>query len=89
MSCVVGHRRGWDPELLWCRPEATAPICPLAWELPYAVGAAPKRQKTKDKEQKRNGVCQARKIHSKKGKHRGPAQAENLSFNFFPKKNMF
>ena len=25
---------------LWCRPEATAPIQPLAWELPYAAGAA-------------------------------------------------
>ena len=33
---------------LWCRPAATAPIQPLAWELPYAVGAAlekTKRQK--------------------------------------------
>ena len=25
---------------LWCRPAATAPIRPLAWEPPYAVGAA-------------------------------------------------
>ena len=50
MSCGVGHRRGSDPELLWlwCRPAATAPIQPLAWEHPYAVGAAlekAKRQK--------------------------------------------
>ena len=30
---------------LWCRPAATAPIGPLAWEAPYAVGAALKRQK--------------------------------------------
>ena len=31
-----------DPELLWlwCRPVATAPIRPLAWEPPYAAGAA-------------------------------------------------
>jgi len=31
-----------DPALLWlwCRPVATAPIRPLAWEPPYAVGAA-------------------------------------------------
>ena len=31
---------------LWCRPAATAPIRPLAWEPPYAAGAALKRQKT-------------------------------------------
>ena len=31
-----------DPKLLWlwCRPVATAPIQPLAWEPPYAAGAA-------------------------------------------------
>ena len=42
VSCGVGCRRGSDPELLWiwCRPAATAPIRPLAWESPYAVGAA-------------------------------------------------
>ena len=25
---------------LWCRPAAVAPIGPLAWEPPYATGAA-------------------------------------------------
>ena len=42
MSCGVGYRRGSDPALLWlwCRPAATAPIRPLAWEPPYAMGAA-------------------------------------------------
>jgi len=25
---------------LWCRLAAAAPMLPLAWELPYAVGAA-------------------------------------------------
>ena len=47
MSCGVGHRCGSDPELLWlrCRLAATAPIRPLAWELPYAVGAALKKKK--------------------------------------------
>ena len=51
MSCVVGRRPGWDPELLWlwCRPVATAPIGPLAWEPPYAADAALKRQKGKNK----------------------------------------
>ena len=40
MSYGVGHRRGSDPVLLWCRPAATAPIRPLAWEAPYAAGVA-------------------------------------------------
>ena len=30
---------------LWCRPAAAAPIGPLAWEPPYASGAALKRKK--------------------------------------------
>ena len=49
MSCGVCHRRGSDPVLLWlwCRPVATAPIGPLAWELPYATGTALERQKRK------------------------------------------
>ena len=35
-----------DPALmqLWCRPAAAAPIQPLAWELPYAMGAALKNK---------------------------------------------
>jgi len=42
VSCGVGCRRGSDPALLWLwhRPVATAPIQPLAWEPPYAAGAA-------------------------------------------------
>ena len=52
MSCGVGCRHSSDPTLLWlwCRPVATAPIGPLAWEPPYAAGAAqeiPKRPKKK------------------------------------------
>ena len=50
MSCGAGRRRGLDPMLLglWCRPAATAPIRPLAWESPYAVGRGPgKGKKTK------------------------------------------
>ena len=36
-----------DPALLWlwCRPAAVVLIRPLAWESPYAAGAALKRQK--------------------------------------------
>ena len=32
---------------LWCRPAATALIGPLAWEPPYAMSAALKKDKTK------------------------------------------
>ena len=45
-------RHSSDPALLWlwCRPAAVAPIHPLAWESPYAAGAAlKKRQKEKQK----------------------------------------
>ena len=47
MSCGVGGRRGLEPSLLWLwrRLAAVAPIQPLAWELPYAGGAALKRKK--------------------------------------------
>ena len=47
MSCGVGHT--WlKSKLLWLwrRPAATAVIQPLAWELPYAMVAALKSQKT-------------------------------------------
>ena len=41
-SCGVGHRHGSDLMLLWLsrRLAAIAPIGPLAWEPPYAVGGA-------------------------------------------------
>ena len=53
MNCGVGFRRGSDPALLWLwrRLAATVPIRPLAWEPPYAAGAAQemaKRQKKKN-----------------------------------------
>ena len=51
MSCGVGRKLGLDLELLWLwhRLAAIALIRPLVWELPYAVGAVLKRQKTKKK----------------------------------------
>ena len=54
MSYAVGPRCGLDPALmwLWCRPAATAMILPLAWEPPYAAGAALKRPKKKKKKKK-------------------------------------
>ena len=55
MNCGVGHRHGSDLALLWllCRPVATAPIRPLAWEPPYAAGAALKSQKKKKRKKER------------------------------------
>ena len=40
MTFSVGCRHGSDPLLLWLwhRLAAIAPILPLAWEPPYAVG---------------------------------------------------
>ena len=54
MSCGVGHRRSLDPALLrlWHRLAATAHFGPLAWEPPYAVGAA--LEMTKFKTNKKN-----------------------------------
>ena len=59
MSCGAGCTCGSDPVLLWVwrRPAATALIRSLAWEPPYAAGAAQeiatttttKRQKDKKK----------------------------------------
>ena len=46
VSHGVGSRYGSGPELwLWCRLAALAPIQPLAWEVPYALGAALKKAK--------------------------------------------
>ena len=55
VSCGVGHRRGSDLALLWLwhRPVATALIRPLAWEPPYALGAAVRGQKTRKKKKRR------------------------------------
>ena len=49
MSCGVVCRHSSDLALLWLwhRPAAVAPIGPLAWEPPYATGAALKEKKKK------------------------------------------
>ena len=51
MSYDVDCRHGSDPELLWLwlRLVATVLIQPLAWELPYATGAALKKKTEKKK----------------------------------------
>ena len=47
MSYGIGRKLGLDLALLWLRhrPATTAPIRPLAWEPPYARGAALKKKK--------------------------------------------
>ena len=61
MNCGVGRICGSDPALLWlwCGPAATAQIQPLAWEPPYAVGAAleKKTKKKKKKEEEEENNC--------------------------------
>ena len=49
MSCGVGRRCSSDLALLWLwhRPAAIAPIRPLAWEPPFALGVALKIKKKK------------------------------------------
>ena len=60
MSYGVGCRHGSDPELLWlwlwCSLETAVLIRPLAWETPYATGAALEKtpKKTKRKKKKKN-----------------------------------
>ena len=61
MSCGIGRRHGLEPALLWLwwRPVATDLIGPLAWEPPYAMGAA---LKEKDKKQKKTTKYQKQTI---------------------------
>ena len=69
VSCGVGRRCGSDPVLLWLwhGPVATAPIRPLAWEPPYAEGAALKQtneQTNKNKNKKNKYTDQWNRIES-------------------------
>ena len=54
MNCGVGCRHGSELVLLWlwCRLAATALIKPLAWEPPYAAGAAQEKAKQTNKQTK-------------------------------------
>ena len=58
MSCGTGCRRDSDTTLLWLwhRPTATAPIRPLAWEPPYAAGAAQEMAKKRKKKKEKKKV---------------------------------
>ena len=74
MSCGVGGRLGSDLALpwLWYRLAAVALIGPLAWELPYAAGAALKGQKTnkpKKEFQKTESSCVKIILNNIQSKH--------------------
>ena len=59
MSRGVGRKLASDPALLWLRRRlvATASIRPLAWEPPYAAGAALKKdKKTKQTNNKKKSL---------------------------------
>ena len=68
MSCGVGRRWGSDLAFLWLwhRPAATAPIRPLAWVPPYAVGAALQRKKKFFKFDERHKCIQPRSLTNPK-----------------------
>ena len=53
--------KNWAWLWLWHRPAAAAPVRPLAWELPYAMGVALKKKKKKK-----------RKIHQSAQPHPQP-----------------
>ena len=55
MSCGVGRRHGLDLVLLWlwCWLAAATLIRPLAWEPPYAMGAALRRPKNNNNNNKK------------------------------------
>ena len=52
-QAVIGYRCSWDLTLLWLwrRTAAAVPNQPLAWEFPYAAGAALKSKRKKEKEE--------------------------------------
>ena len=58
VGCGVGGRHGSDPVLLWLwrRLVATALIRPLAWDPPYAVGAAQEIAKKRQKNKKNKKI---------------------------------
>ena len=59
VSCGVGRRLDSDPALLrlWHRLAATAPMRPLAWEPPYAGGAALEKAERKKKKKKEKSTA--------------------------------
>ena len=85
MSCGVGHRLGSDPVLLWLwhRPAATAPIGPLAWEPPYATGAALEKAKGQKKKKKKKERTKERKKERERERERKERRKKHLLLFFF------
>ena len=75
MSCGVGQRRGSDLALLWlwCRQVATAPIRPLAWESPYAGGAALKKAKRTKQNKTKKRVLQIKWANVQRALNKEPS----------------
>ena len=71
MSCDIGYRCGLDTVLLrpWSRMAVTAPIGPLAWEPPHAMGTALKKKKKKKKgnKKKKKRFSKCEKIPNRAG----------------------
>ena len=82
MSCGVGHRHSVDLLLLWlwCRPAAAALIRPLAWELPYTMGVALKKDKKREKKERER----ERKEGRKEGKNERTSEQGNAQMTHLP-----
>ena len=87
MSCGIGGRQSSDSELLWlwCRPVVTTPIQLLAWEPPYAVCAALKRQKNQTKTKQKTQTKQQPKKTSKKIKNRITMRSSHSHMGIYSK----
>jgi len=72
VSCGGGHRCGLDPALLWlwCKLAATALIRPVAWEPPYAAGAALEKAQRQKKKKKKSKNTAMGKQNQTKQEHR-------------------
>ena len=81
MRCGVGCRCGSDPAFLWLwyRPATTAPMQPLAWELPYAADVVLKRQKKKKKKKEKK---------KERKKENCSASGKKKKKTYLPKKNV-
>ena len=62
---------------LWCRPAATVPFQPLAWELPYAVGMTLERQKPNRQTNKHMIIS----IDAEKSIHQNPTSIHKASYH--------
>ena len=76
----------WDKDSallrLWWRLAAAALIGPLAWELPYAVGAALKRKKREKREEswelRKYVEIKRHVLEQPRGKNKSKGKSENI-----------